>query len=175
MSDFYIYTLIIYLVIFPIAYYCFRDIVHQNLLKRRRIRKRDIRKSKKGIKNFWWYEDLHRQYDLDILYRINKIITVYYPLTFALFIMLGWITEFKILIAILYISVYIIYSVSAFICCTLYNKINYGKAFVLLGYWGFKKNGYRTHFTIDSSLIQPIYYLIFPSAMTFGTLYVIFN
>lgn len=175
MSNFYIYTLVIYLFIFPMEYFIFRDNIHEVLRKNKNIRKRDIYKLKKGMKNFWWYESLHHKYDIGILYHLNKLITVFYPLTFVIFLIIGWINELRIFTAILYISVYIVFAVTTFINITEYNKRSYGKPFILLGYWGFKKNGFRTYFTIDSSLVQPINYLIFPAAMAFGMLYVIFN
>ena len=48
-----------------------------------------IRKNKKGMNNYWWYEEIHKEHNLGVVYYLNKWFTVIFPVTFALAFFLG--------------------------------------------------------------------------------------
>lgn len=48
-----------------------------------------IRKHKKGVKNYWLYEELHKELNLGVMYHLNKWFVIIYPITFVLMLTLG--------------------------------------------------------------------------------------
>ncbi len=63
-----------------------------------------IRKHKKGIKNYWLYEELHKECNLGIMYYLNKWFVIFYPITFALMFTLGCFKPVTYITAILFTS-----------------------------------------------------------------------
>ena len=80
---------ILFALIFPIFYFWFRDAVH-SWLRGRKISDTMIRKSRKGAKNFWWFEELHRNFGLSAIYTLNKIYTIFFAVHFTASVLLGW-------------------------------------------------------------------------------------
>ena len=72
-----------------IFYWLFRFSV-ESWLRGRKISMTMIRKSKKGAKNFWWYEELHRNFGLSSIYTLNKVYTVFFSLYFTASVLFGW-------------------------------------------------------------------------------------
>ena len=61
-----------------ISYWIFRGGVNSYLRKSKGLSKTNINKHKKGKKNYWWYEEIHREFDIEKLYYINKIYTIFF-------------------------------------------------------------------------------------------------
>ncbi len=49
-----------------------------------------IKKKTKGVRNYWWYEELNQSYHLGWCYWLNKIFTVLYLGAVALHLSFGW-------------------------------------------------------------------------------------
>lgn len=75
--------------LFVIFYVMFRDAVH-SWLRGRNISETMIKKSKHGAKNFWWYEELHREFGLSSVYTLNKAFTVFFAVHSAASVLFGW-------------------------------------------------------------------------------------
>ena len=61
-----------------------------------------IRKHKKGIKNYWLYEELHKELNLGVMYYLNKWFVFMYPITFALMFVLGCLKSVTYITAMLF-------------------------------------------------------------------------
>jgi len=128
--DFYLVTLI-FLLLPPIFYLFFRGAVDSRL-RSRRISKTRIRKLKKGKRNFWWYEAIHKELDIGFLYGLNRFFTVVYPLTFLLAVTLGWCRFMVPVITVLYALVGLSNGIMNLFSAIQNNMENYGTPFVLL-------------------------------------------
>ena len=128
--DFYLVTLI-FLLLPPIFYLFFRGAVDSRL-RSRRISKTRIRKLKKGKRNFWWYEDIHKELDIGFLYGLNRFFTVVYPLTFLLAVTLGWCRFMVPVITVLYALVGLSNGIMNLFSAIQSNMDNYGTPIVLL-------------------------------------------
>ncbi len=96
-----------------------------------RISKTKIRKSKKGKKNYWWYEQLHEEYGFDKFYYLNKMFTITYLLALILNIFFGWLKIFSIPVGIL-VSLCSICSAIMFYSSSIQiNRRKYGKSIML--------------------------------------------
>ena len=126
---YYMYTTAVLL--FPIFYYpAFRQGI-DDWLCGRKIRKSEIRKRKKGKRNFWWYEEIHREYGLGIWYPINRVFITLYPITLLLHAFLGVIKAESI-------PVFMMGSICLVLMAAMYtfhriqnNKKEYGRSIVL--------------------------------------------
>ncbi len=130
MRAFYFVTLL-FLLVPPIFYVVFRYSV-ESRLRSRRISKTRIRKLKKGKRNFWWYESLHKELNLGWLYFLNKFFTVVYLLTLILSVTLGWCRFMAPVIAVLYALVSLAVGVMTLFSSVQGNMENYGTPIVLL-------------------------------------------
>lgn len=88
-SPLFYYLNIVISLFFIIFYVMFRDGVY-SWLRGRKISDSMIKKSKKGAKNFWWYEELHKTFGLSSVYTINKTFTVFFAVHLTVSVLLGW-------------------------------------------------------------------------------------
>lgn len=89
----YIISLAVLLVSLLFGYFPFRTGVDTYLRHTRRMSRTRIRKSKKGKRNYWWYQRLHEEERLGALYYVNKIYTVAWLALFVLTLAVGWVKE----------------------------------------------------------------------------------
>lgn len=87
-ANFY-YVNILFALIFFVFYFWFRDAVY-SWLRGRKISDTMIRKSKKGAQNFWWFEELHKNFGLSSVYTLNKVYTIFFAVHFTASVLLGW-------------------------------------------------------------------------------------
>lgn len=80
--------------------YAFFRMGINKILRKKRISKTAIKKYMKGYRNYWWYETLHKEYDIGILYHINKFHVLIVGISLVLHFALGWCTIFTPLISI---------------------------------------------------------------------------
>ena len=73
----------------PVFYFIFRISV-ETWLRRKRASKGKVKKLMKGKRNYWWYEGIHRLYDMGIWYHLNKLVTITYALALGLALLFGW-------------------------------------------------------------------------------------
>ena len=100
MTSYFFFSLI-FAAVPPIYYAIFRFTLEE-WLRSKRISHTKIKKLKKGKKNYWWYEALHKQYNLGLIYYVNKWFTVLYVAHLALLFGFGWFRFASPVIAILY-------------------------------------------------------------------------
>ncbi len=128
MIEFYFISLC-FLFFLALMYICFRGGMY-DYFRLRKISKTKIRKSKKGAKNYWWYEQLHVEYCFSKLYYLNKSFTIIYLSALILHIFFGWIKIFTIPIGIL-IGLCAMFSVIMIFFTSIYhNKLTYGVSIV---------------------------------------------
>lgn len=85
----YFMTLLLVGSIPPVFYFLFRISV-ETWLRRKRASKSKIKKLMKGKMNYWWYEGIHRLYDMGVWYHLNKLVTAAYALALGLALPFGW-------------------------------------------------------------------------------------
>ena len=126
----------------PCLYAVFRISVG-NWLQSRRAGKRKVKKLMKGKKNYWWYERIHTLYGLGMLYPMNKLITILYPVMLAVGLCFGWSRAVAPIVCGLHILLALLLAVTTFFCMMQENREKYGIAIVLLR-WD------KGHFRVDS-------------------------
>ena len=114
-----------------LAYFAFRAEAFE-LLRHRKIRKRDIRQKQKGAMNFWFYTALEKEYGLGkygVLLRLYPVVAGTFT---ALHITFGWIEALAWLdlalatVTALYLSAIILAA------CMSRNRRLFGRAFILM-------------------------------------------
>ncbi len=104
--------------------YWFRSSYHMSRTK--------IRKSKKGKRNYWWYEALHREKNLGAVYYVNKIFTVAWLLLFLPTVALGFIKEVSLALCPLRLLLYLLGASMTVFGIVQGNLEEHGRPFVLL-------------------------------------------
>lgn len=97
MVSFYFLSLL-FLALPPIFYVVFRFSVDTWLRKSKRISKNRMKKLKIGKRNFWWYEGIHREVGIGLLYPVNKIFTICYVSALSCTLLGGMIRVFSVVI-----------------------------------------------------------------------------
>lgn len=93
--------------------------------------KRIGRKDHLKWKDFWWYEDLYRQYHFSFLYHLNRLFVILYPLTFCFNLLFGWIKIVSIPVLILFATISILSVPMNLFSRRMENKQLHGHFFVL--------------------------------------------
>lgn len=112
-------------------YYLFRCGV-TSLLESKKIRRSTLNKLKKGAKNFWWYEALQAEYNLGMIYYLNKIFTIAFSVLSFSMITFGFIKFMLIPNMVLYGILCVLGSAMSIFESVQRNLAKYGKPFVLL-------------------------------------------
>ncbi len=116
-----------------LSYIWFRCHLYSWLRTGKHLSKTKIKKSRKGKKNYWWYEAIHREAGMGGLYLLNKMFTISYPLAFLITVLAGWIPFVSIPICIISLPVYLLITVMLVFVRVQYNLARYGSSVVLLG------------------------------------------
>lgn len=127
----YYFMSLLFLALPPIFYLMFRFAL-DSWLRRKKVSKSRIEKHKKGKKNFWWYEAIHEQFDIGLLYPLNKWLTVLYPVTLGISVLLGWLRVMAPVISGLYAIISLIVAVMSLFTSVQNNLDKYGVPVVLL-------------------------------------------
>ena len=164
VTDCYFLTLL--LLCLPLIFYIvFRGSL-ESWLRRKGASRSKIKKLMKGKRNFWWYEEIHAMYDLGLLYPLNKLATVAYPLALLLALFLGWIRAVIPIICGLHILVALAMAVMNFFSGVQDNMDKYGKPIVLL-----RRNSQKG---IDSVVLH-LWMAIFPLASAYAHLKIVLD
>ena len=86
----YYFLTLLFFVVLGVMYFLFRYGVQTWLQLKKQLSETHIRKLKKGVKNFWWYQALHAETGMGLLYPLNKGFTLVYTLVLGLSLILGW-------------------------------------------------------------------------------------
>ena len=86
---------------------------------------------KKGKKNFWWYETLHKEEDLGLLYYLNKAFTILYVLIFALTLLTGFIKVMSLILCPMNVILYVLTAFMVIFSRIQDNLDFHGKPFVV--------------------------------------------
>ena len=166
-SNYYVLT-IVSLLIAATYYFSFRLHI-TTMLRLRPVSKTRIRKLMKGKRNYWWYEELHRQCGLGSLYPLNKLFTIAYPPIAVFCLAVGWTGETALVTAALMLallSLCVIMSAFSRYAC---NMKEYGQSFVLLRR---TRNTFR-RVPFDSvvfDLLAALFPLLLAAVLTLGAL-----
>lgn len=156
----YYFLTLIFLLVLAILYGMFRGGVQNWLRVGKKISKTHINRLKKGKKNYWWYDALHKEQNLGILYPLNIGFTLVYLLAFALSVTLAWYRPVSWVLCGLMTVLCVLSAVMSAFAQYWYNKELYGKWFVL-----FTKNPRSRGY--DSFLFDLVG-ILFPIAMAYA-------
>lgn len=127
----YYFTTMLFIALPPIFYLFFRLAV-ESWLRRKRISKNRIKNLKKGKKNFWWYEALHEEVNLGLIYYANKLVTILYPINLVLALTLGWLRFMTPVITGLYVIISVLSAGMSLFASFQNNIEEYGTPIVIL-------------------------------------------
>lgn len=122
---------LLFLMMPAIYYVLFRASVRNWLMISKRMSKSKIKKSTIGKRNYWWYEQIHRENDIGGIYYLNRIFTVLYPLTFIFTLLTGLIRVMSIPICIMSIVTYLLMVIMCIFSKVQNNIENHGRVIVL--------------------------------------------
>ncbi len=115
-----------------IFYMLFRFSLESWLKREYRMSNTYIRKVKKGKRNYWWYEALHREVGLGVLYGMNKLYTLLSPAALALTLLTGYFRPMSIPICALVTVVSLLTAAMSIFVYAQHNKEEHGTYVVLL-------------------------------------------
>jgi MFS family permease len=128
--SFYFISLLFYAVP-PIYYLMFRMSVN-SWLRAKRVSKTRIEKLKKGKRNYWWYQAIHDEMDMGLLYFLNKLFTIAYPVSLGILLLFGWLKYAALVIGAAYALISLIAGAMSLFSSIQTNKETFGQAIVLL-------------------------------------------
>ena len=143
MFYFYSIAIILYNLL---LYAIFRGGIY-DYLRLSKMSKSNIKKSRKGFKNYWLYQLINKQKPLGILYDLNFIFLIATTVFTILTILIGYIKIFQPALFVISILLCLIEIPSTILASIYTNKAEYGRAFVFLA-----KRKYTRGYT--SSLID---------------------
>ena len=123
---------VMFLLILLIPYVGFRYAIDFWLTHTKKFRRRDMNQMKKGKRNYWWYEEIHRNHGMGMLYHLNKTFTISYLLALMMTIVFGFFRVMSIPICVLSMIAYLSMTVMKVFTNVQNNIEEHGKIFVLL-------------------------------------------
>ena len=123
---------VMFLLILLIPYVLFRYAIDFWLTHTKKIRRKDINQMKKGKRNYWWYEEIHRNHNMGMIYHLNKTFTISYLLALMMTIVFGAFRVMSIPICILSMIAYLSMAIMSIFTNVQNNIENYGKIIVFL-------------------------------------------
>lgn len=125
---FYFYGIVIGLYNF-LLYAIFRSGIY-DYLRLSKISKSNIKKNRKGFKNYWFYQSINKQTPLGILYILNYIFLTFSVIFIILAVTMGFIKALQPVLFHLSIILCIIEIPSTIIATICSNNAEYGRPFV---------------------------------------------
>lgn len=157
VSIFYFVSLL--MLFLPAIFYAwFRSSVGTWLNRSKRISKSRFRKLTKGKKNYWWYETLHKEEDLGLLYYLNKAFTILYVLIFALTLLTGFIKVMSLILCPMNVILYVLTAFMVIFSRIQDNLDFHGKPFVVFA---------KSYNNGIDSVIFDIFMVLFVFAMAY--------
>lgn len=149
MEGFYFVTLL-FLALPAMFYMWFRLSVDSWLRKVKRVSKSKLKKLKVGKRNYWWYEAIHTEVNMGILYPINKLFTICWVCAFGLTLLTGMIRVMSIVIGIFCTATYILSIIMLVFSTVRSNLDEFGVAFVVFAR---RKTNKRIHSSLFDLLM----------------------
>lgn len=142
-----------------ISYWIFRGGVNSYLRNTKGLSKTNINKHKKGKKNYWWYEEINKEFGIKKLYRLNKIYTILFAVVLFSDLIFGFFRSASIFICSISVIFYILNAIIGFFGIVQYTIEEHGRAFVL---YAKSSNG-----KIDSSIFN-LFFIAYPLGMIYA-------
>jgi hypothetical protein len=153
------YFVSLFMLFLPAIFYAwFRSSVGTWLNRSKRISKSRFRKLTKGKKNYWWYETLHKEEDLGLLYYLNKAFTILYVLIFALTLLTGFIKVMSLILCPMNVILYVLTAFMVIFSRIQDNLDFHGKPFVVFA---------KSYNNGIDSVIFDIFMVLFVFAMAY--------
>ena len=167
ISSFYFISLLMMLMP-AIFYLLFRFSVNEWLKRSKHISRTKIKKLIKEKKNFWWYETLHREVDLGLIYYLNKSFTIVYILLLILTLLTGFI---KIMSPILCVMNIILYLLTDFIVIfwRVQDNLDYHKKPIVL--FARSSNGGIDSIVLDIAVILFVIMMAYVNVVLVGDIW----
>ncbi len=143
---FYLFQIII--VLYNFLCYAFFRVGINDYLKLSKMSKTNIRKSKKGFENFWFYKTINEKKPLGILYYLNIIFLIVILVYSVPVVAFGYIKVFQSIFLILSIVVCIIEIPTSIIAAVYSSQEEFGKPFVLFARSKYTKRNVSSLFSI---------------------------
>ena len=125
---FYFYGIVI--VLYNLLLYAiFRNGIY-DYLRLSKMSNSNIKKNRKGLKNYWMYQSINNQTPLGILYSLNYIFLISTIIFTILVIATGFIKMFQPFLVVIAIILCLVEIPSSIIASIYSNKMEYGRAFV---------------------------------------------
>lgn len=142
-----------------ISYWVFRGGVNSYLRKNKGLSKTNINKHKKGKRNYWWYEEIQKQFGIGGLYYLNKIYTILFAVVLFSDLLLGFFKFASVFICSISVVFYILSAIIGFFGMVQYTVEEHGKAFILYA----KSSSGK----IDSSIFD-LFFIVLPAGMIYA-------
>ena len=130
----YYFLTLLFFVALGVMYFLFRYGVQTWLQLKKQLSETHICKLKKGVKNFWWYQALHNEVGMGLLYPLNKGFTLVYTLALGLSLILGWWKPVSVVLCGLMILLGIFSAIMIGFALIWGNIEEHGRPIVLLAY-----------------------------------------
>ena len=112
-------------------YFCFRGAIEDRLIRQRKLSYVKLYELKKGIKNYWFFENIHKQVNLGFWYRFNFLYIILYALFLLPLIFLGFIPIIAKFISFASLILYPMALVMFIFWCIEHNISTHKKIFVV--------------------------------------------
>ena len=112
-----------------LLYAIFRTGIY-DYLRLSKMSRSNIKKNRKGLKNYWMYQSINNQTPLGILYSLNYIFLISTIIFTILVIATGFIKMFQPFLVVIAIILCLVEIPSSIIASIYSNKMEYGRAFV---------------------------------------------
>ncbi len=147
------YLFIICFIIYHFFLYAFFRGAIYDYLRMSKVSKTYIRKSRKGIKNYWFYSQIHKEHSLGALYYIN-IIYLFSILVFLLMVVLfGQAKEVHILLILSAVIMCLMEIPCTVFASVIECRVEFGKPFVLFAVRKETKKLYSSLIDYASALV----------------------
>ncbi len=157
------YFISLFLLLFALILYpLFRVSVGYWLKNTKKMKAPTIKNFKNDIKDYLWYEKLHRASNLGAIYYLNKIFTIVYLATFALTLLTGYIKVMSIMLCPLNIVVYVIMAIMM-LFSRVQENLNYHKRVFVL--FARSSNGGIDSIFIDIMMVLSVLIIAYVNAL----------
>lgn len=141
---------LLFLALPAVFYLWFRFSVDSWLRKEKRVSKSKLKKLKVGKRNYWWYEAIHAEVNMGILYPVNKLFTICWVCAFGLTLLTGMIRVMSIVLGVFCTLTYILTIIMLVFSSVGSNLDEFGTAFV---FFARRKTTKRIHSSLFDLLM----------------------
>ena len=152
----YYFTTLSFYTFWAVFYPAFRLLgIHSFLRKEKKLSKTHIKKLMIGKRNFWWYENIHKEFNIGVFYYLNKVYTILFLFCFSLHLIFGLFRKVSLVICPLSVILYLLSAVLFEFSWIRLRIDQYGQPFILL------RRDHTHNHKIDSSIFDLIMFGVF--------------